>query len=73
MLTFCLHPTISQTEFTCAWKGFEMKSQQKRTHHLERPRNGRRLLAGGGAPGAPPPGPVMVKVAPFKAGTVCGS
>ena len=36
------------------WKGFEIKSHQRRAYYLNPPRNGGRLTAGG-APGAPPP------------------
>ena len=42
------------------WKGFEIKSHQRRAHCLNPPRNGGRLAAGGGFP-EPPPSLIRVK------------
>ena len=42
------------------WKGFEIKSHQRRTHYLKRPRNGGCIPAWGGG-GHPPPALVRVK------------
>ena len=36
------------------WKGFEIKSHQRRAHYLNPLRNGGRLAAGGGLPESPP-------------------
>ena len=48
-----LYQKISKLSLSVLWKGFEIKSHQRRTHYLERPRNGGRIPARGGG-GHPP-------------------
>ena len=50
-----LYQKISKLSLSVLWKGFEIKSHQRRTHYLERPRNGGRIPARGGWEPPPPP------------------
>ena len=49
-----LCPNILKLSWLVLWKGFEIKSNQRRSHYLYPHRNGRRWAArGGGTPGVP--------------------
>ena len=50
-----LYQKISKLSLSVLWKGFEIKSHQRRTHYLERPRNGGCIPARGGGTNPPPP------------------
>ena len=50
-----LYQKISKLSLSVLWKGFEIKSHQRRTHYLKRPRNGGRIPAWGGGGHPPPP------------------
>ena len=52
------------------WKGFEIKSHQRRAHYLYQPRNGRHLAAEDGMLQEPSTGPIRVNPIRFK--YVCG-